>query len=93
MAKETELDSRKRPRSIFIFSIVPGGRASVTEVEDNEEGHEKLANIVRVEQILAVVLGEKLSFELESVVTINSGSRKNIVNRQRIDVGLADGSA
>ena len=77
---------KKKPRTIFVFSVAPGSKPMVTELPDTEDGHTQLSNLVRVEHVLAAVIGEKLQFALESVVSVVITGRKNIIDRQPIDV-------
>lgn len=83
---DSEVSKLKKQRSIYVFSVAHGGSPSVTELPDTEEGHATLSNIVRVEHVLAAVIGEKLQFSLESVVTVSVPGRKNLIDRQAVDI-------
>lgn len=87
MADAEEQPSKpvKKGKSIFVFSVAKHMGPMVTELQDNEEGHATLANMVRVEEVLAAVLGEKVTTELSSVVTVALPGRKTIVDRMPIE--------
>lgn len=75
----------KKVKSIFVFSVAKHMGPMVTELPDTEEGHATLANMVRVEEVLAVVLGDKIATELSSVVTVTLPGKKAIVDRMPIE--------
>ena len=80
MAKESELDRRKKASSIFAFTVA-GGSPRVTELPDDAEGHAQLANLIRAEQVVGLVIGEKMTYNVDSVVTIGVGGKKPIVDK------------
>ena len=75
----------KKRRTIYVFSVTNHSGPMVTELPDNEEGHASLANMVRVETVLAAVIGDKIATELTSVVTVSVPGRKAIVDRMPIE--------
>lgn len=80
MPKESELDRRKKASSIFAFTV-SGGSPHVTELADNPEGHAQLANLIRAEQVIGLVYGEKMTYSVDSVVTIGVGGKKPVVDK------------
>lgn len=87
MADQDEPPKSKKPlKNIYVFSVTNHSGPLVTELPDTEEGHETLANMVRVETVLAVVLGEKISTDLASVVTLTLPGRKAIVSRSPVEL-------
>jgi hypothetical protein len=87
MTEADEQPKTKKTRTIYVFSVTNHSGPLVTELPDNEEGHATLANMVRVETVMAAVLGEKVNTELASVVTVTLPGRKAIVDRMPIEAG------
>jgi hypothetical protein len=86
---EEQPKALKKARNIYVFSVSNHSEPMVTELQDNEEGHAALANMVRVETVLAAVLGDKIATELSSVVTVTMPGKKAIIDRMPIEPGRA----
>jgi hypothetical protein len=82
----SESKRKTATRKIYVFSTARGGPPLVTELTDDEEGHIALSNMVRVETVLAAVIGDKIALDLSSVVTLNIPGRKPLVDRMPIEV-------
>lgn len=85
MAEQDETYKSKKQKMIFVFSTTNHSGPLVTELPDNEEGHASLANMVRVETVLGAVIGERISTEVSSVVTVSVPGRKAIIDRMPIE--------
>lgn len=85
MVEQEESYKIKKQKTIYVFSVSNHSGPLVTELPDNEEGHATLANLVRVENVLAAVIGDKVMTELSSVVTVSVPGRKTIVDRMPVE--------
>jgi hypothetical protein len=57
--------------SIFALSVPPkGGPPMVHRYANDDQGHRELANLVRGELILALIIGHEIEFEHASVVAL-----------------------
>lgn len=86
MAEQDEAHRPKKQKTIYVFSVTNHSGPMVTELADNEEGHASLANMVRVETVLAAVIGDKIATELTSVVTVSVPGRKTVIDRMPIEL-------
>lgn len=61
------------PEQFYVFALSKDLVASVHAFPITKESIVAIANIARTEQVLAIIKGTKIRYQLSSVVTINSG--------------------
>jgi hypothetical protein len=66
-------DQEHSPQTIYAFAAADGLRPQVFTYTTDADGLEDLANLIRSEQVLAVVKGVPVKTALESVVTLSDG--------------------
>ncbi len=65
----------KVPTKYYCFIAPKGGGAPrVMEFDNDQEGLDHLANVVRAENVIAVVLGQRADLTVESAVTVGAGA-------------------
>jgi len=77
---ETEETVPKRTK-LYAFAIADRAGPKVFEYTNDEEGLEELANLVRAEEVLAIIEGQRVEFELASTVSIGSVENRMPINR------------
>jgi hypothetical protein len=62
------------PAKLYATSVpLKGGPVKVLEYDHTPEGHRQLANLIRGERVVAVVLGHRVQIEATSVVDLDIG--------------------
>ena len=68
---------------LFAFAVTERSRPHVFEFSNDEEGLQELANLIRSEEVQAVVKGVKTQFELVSLVEVAMGGH---VHQDRLPI-------
>lgn len=60
---------------LFAFAVTDRAQPHLFDYSDDEEGLQALANLIRSEEVLAVVRGQLAPFEVVSLVEVAMGGR------------------
>lgn len=64
-------EPKPHPGRIFAFALADGSKPRVFDFEAGEEGMKAVANLVRTEDVLAVVRGHRMNVQRFSVVSFS----------------------
>lgn len=67
---------QSRTERFFAFALAEGSVPRVFSYEDGEDGVEKLANLIRSEDVLKIVKGREVRISSASVVSFDIGGRR-----------------
>lgn len=86
-AQPPQMDSPPLDERYFAFATARGSRPSVFDYGTDEDGVAALSNLIRSEEVLAVIIGRRVNFQQASVVELSVG-RGRVEHRLRIKEDL-----
>jgi len=79
----TEEDTNR----IYAFALTDRKRPQVFDFAMDSDGLESLANIVRSEDVISVIVGKPVRYSVESVVNMNAGG---VLIENRLPIAITD---